>query len=114
MQAAYPSMTTDEIADKVGVTERTVRRYLPAKDDRLEHANGSEVWGHGRSFRRVGAGLTAGKIAGDAATGLPNCSRAWTAACLAKGVTGERSELTQVHFISITRDLDEITPLIDR
>lgn len=43
MRAAYPSMTTDEIADKVGVTEHTVRRYLPAKDDRLEHANGSSV-----------------------------------------------------------------------
>lgn len=34
--------------------------------------------------------------------------------CLAKGLTGQRSELTQVHFISITRDLDELTPLIDR
>ena len=34
--------------------------------------------------------------------------------CLAKGLTGQRSELTQVHFVSITRDLDELTPLIDR
>jgi DNA segregation ATPase FtsK/SpoIIIE, S-DNA-T family len=34
--------------------------------------------------------------------------------CLAKGITGERSDLIQVHFISITRDLDEITPLMQR
>lgn len=34
--------------------------------------------------------------------------------CLAKGITGERSDLIQVHFISITRDRDEITPLIRR
>lgn len=34
--------------------------------------------------------------------------------CLAKGVTGERSDLIQVHFISITRDRDEITPLMQR
>jgi S-DNA-T family DNA segregation ATPase FtsK/SpoIIIE len=34
--------------------------------------------------------------------------------CLAKGLSGQRSELTQVHFISITRELDELTPLIDR
>jgi len=34
--------------------------------------------------------------------------------CLAKGITGERSDLIQVHFISITRDRDEITPLIGR
>jgi S-DNA-T family DNA segregation ATPase FtsK/SpoIIIE len=34
--------------------------------------------------------------------------------CLAKGLSGERSELLQVHFISITRDLDELTPLMDR
>lgn len=34
--------------------------------------------------------------------------------CLAKGLTGQRSELTQVHFISITRDFDELTPIIDR
>lgn len=34
--------------------------------------------------------------------------------CLAKGLTGQRSELTQVHFTSITRELDEVTPLIDR
>lgn len=34
--------------------------------------------------------------------------------CLAKGLTGARSELTQVHFISITRELDELTPIIDR
>lgn len=34
--------------------------------------------------------------------------------CLAKGITGERSDLIQVHFISITRELDEITPLMQR
>lgn len=34
--------------------------------------------------------------------------------CLAKGITGERSDLIQVHFISITRDRDEITPLMQR
>lgn len=34
--------------------------------------------------------------------------------CLAKGITGERSDLIQVHFISITRDRDEITPLMTR
>lgn len=43
MRTAYPDMGVDEIADKVGVTERTVRRYLPARDDRLERANGSQV-----------------------------------------------------------------------
>lgn len=43
MRAAYPDMSTDEIADTVGVAERTVRRYLPAKDDRLEHANGEPI-----------------------------------------------------------------------
>lgn len=41
MRAAYPAMTTDAIADNVGVAERTVRRYLPAKDDRVASANGS-------------------------------------------------------------------------
>jgi hypothetical protein len=39
MRAAYPDMTAATIADKIGVAERTVRRYLPATDVHFEHAN---------------------------------------------------------------------------
>lgn len=43
MRAAYPGMPVDTIADKLRVHERTVRRYLPAPDVRLEHANGTAL-----------------------------------------------------------------------
>jgi hypothetical protein len=38
MRVAYPDMGPDAIAEKLGVTERTVRRHLTAKDAPLEHA----------------------------------------------------------------------------
>lgn len=34
--------------------------------------------------------------------------------CLAKGLSGQRSETVQVHFISVAADNDQITPLITR
>lgn len=34
--------------------------------------------------------------------------------CLAKGLTGERSDIVQVHFIDVSRGNDQITPLIKR
>ena len=43
MRTAYPDMSVDTIADALGVNERTVRRWLPAKDVHLERANGTEV-----------------------------------------------------------------------
>jgi DNA segregation ATPase FtsK/SpoIIIE, S-DNA-T family len=33
---------------------------------------------------------------------------------LVKGFSGQRSEITQVHFLSVTRGNDQVTPLIDR
>ena len=41
MRVAYPDMAPDTIAEKLGITERTVRRHLTAKDTPLERANGS-------------------------------------------------------------------------
>lgn len=34
--------------------------------------------------------------------------------CIAKGLSGQRSEAVQVYFVSITRDNDQISPLIKR
>jgi DNA segregation ATPase FtsK/SpoIIIE, S-DNA-T family len=34
--------------------------------------------------------------------------------CLAKGLTGERSDVVQVHFIDVSRGNDQLTPLIRR
>lgn len=34
--------------------------------------------------------------------------------CLAKGLTGERSDIVQVHFIDVSKGNDQITPLIKR
>lgn len=41
MRTAYPSMTPDTIADKLGIHERTVRRHLAGSNGQVEHANGS-------------------------------------------------------------------------
>lgn len=34
--------------------------------------------------------------------------------CVAKGITGERSDIVQVYFIDVSRENDQITPLISR
>ena len=43
LHTAYPSMGPDTIADKVGASERTVRRHLNAPDVQFEHANGTTI-----------------------------------------------------------------------
>lgn len=43
MRAAYPDMSTDAIADALGINERTVRRHLAATDVPVGTANGTTV-----------------------------------------------------------------------
>lgn len=43
MKIANPDMSADIIADRLGLSERTVRRHLPPKPDLVQHANGTKA-----------------------------------------------------------------------